>query len=106
MAPWPGTAGATPRSEPARPARRSVMLQAPPSSTEATAGLPRANEATAGLPRANEATAGVPRANEATAGVPRASEASRGVGHRRWMICALLFFAATINYIDRQVIGL
>jgi len=24
----------------------------------------------------------------------------------RWRICALLFFAATINYIDRQVIGL
>ena len=28
------------------------------------------------------------------------------VGHRRWIICALLFFAATINYVDRQVIGL
>jgi sugar phosphate permease len=27
-------------------------------------------------------------------------------GHYRWMICALLFFAATVNYIDRQVIGL
>lgn len=24
----------------------------------------------------------------------------------RWMVCALLFFATTINYIDRQVIGL
>ena len=24
----------------------------------------------------------------------------------RWTVCALLFFAATINYIDRQVIGL
>src|SRR5690606_41073414 len=24
----------------------------------------------------------------------------------RWIICALLFFATTINYIDRQVIGL
>ena len=24
----------------------------------------------------------------------------------RWMICALLFFATTINYIDRQVIGI
>jgi ACS family hexuronate transporter-like MFS transporter len=24
----------------------------------------------------------------------------------RWLICALLFFAATINYIDRQVIGI
>ena len=27
-------------------------------------------------------------------------------GHVRWMICALLFFAATVNYMDRQVIGL
>jgi len=28
------------------------------------------------------------------------------MGHYRWVICALLFFAATINYIDRQVIGI
>jgi ACS family hexuronate transporter-like MFS transporter len=28
------------------------------------------------------------------------------VGRVRWVICALLFFAATVNYIDRQVIGL
>ena len=28
------------------------------------------------------------------------------IGRRRWMICALLFFATTINYIDRQVIGI
>jgi MFS transporter, ACS family, hexuronate transporter len=28
------------------------------------------------------------------------------VGHYRWVICALLFFAATINYIDRQVLGI
>ena len=27
------------------------------------------------------------------------------VGWFRWVICALLFFATTINYIDRQVIG-
>ena len=26
-------------------------------------------------------------------------------GHYRWYICGLLFFATTINYIDRQVIG-
>jgi MFS transporter, ACS family, aldohexuronate transporter len=36
---------------------------------------------------------------------PRA-EAPPRVGHLRWLICALLFFAATINYIDRQVIGI
>jgi MFS transporter, ACS family, hexuronate transporter len=28
------------------------------------------------------------------------------VGRYRWVVCALLFFAATINYIDRQVIGI
>ena len=27
-------------------------------------------------------------------------------GNVRWLICALLFFAATVNYMDRQVIGL
>lgn len=26
--------------------------------------------------------------------------------HYRWVICALLFFATTINYMDRQVVGL
>src|SRR3954463_4250511 len=28
------------------------------------------------------------------------------VGRYRWVICDLLFFAATINYIDRQVLGI
>lgn len=32
--------------------------------------------------------------------------ASARAGHYRWVICALLFFATTINYIDRQVLGL
>ncbi len=27
-------------------------------------------------------------------------------GNYRWVICALLFFAATVNYVDRQVIGI
>jgi MFS transporter, ACS family, hexuronate transporter len=31
---------------------------------------------------------------------------STTIGKYRWRICALLFFATTINYIDRQVIGL
>lgn len=30
----------------------------------------------------------------------------RRVSYYRWVICALLFFAATVNYIDRQVLGL
>jgi ACS family hexuronate transporter-like MFS transporter len=28
------------------------------------------------------------------------------VGYVRWIVCALLFVAATVNYVDRQVIGL
>jgi ACS family hexuronate transporter-like MFS transporter len=28
------------------------------------------------------------------------------VGHYRWVICALLFFASTLNYMDRSVLGL
>jgi ACS family hexuronate transporter-like MFS transporter len=27
-------------------------------------------------------------------------------GHYRWVICVLLFFATTVNYIDRQVLGI
>jgi len=34
------------------------------------------------------------------------SDARVAVGSFRWIICTLLFLAATINYIDRQVIGL
>ena len=36
------------------------------------------------------------------------TELSKGnkVGSYRWTICALLFFATTINYIDRQVLGI
>ena len=29
-----------------------------------------------------------------------------GIGRWRWAICALLFFCTTINYIDRQVLGI
>lgn len=28
------------------------------------------------------------------------------IGRWRWVICALLFFATTINYIDRPVLGI
>src|SRR3989475_5159984 len=37
---------------------------------------------------------------------PTAAETTPHIGRQRWVICALLFFAATINYIDRQVIGI
>jgi MFS transporter, ACS family, hexuronate transporter len=35
-----------------------------------------------------------------------ANATQSGVGRARWIICGLLFFAATVNYMDRQVIGL
>jgi len=35
-----------------------------------------------------------------------ASGALERVGRYRWTICALLFFATTINYVDRQVLGI
>ena len=39
-------------------------------------------------------------------GKPIAGEAEQTIGHVRWLICAVLFFAASVNYMDRQVIGL
>src|SRR3954468_11801220 len=35
-----------------------------------------------------------------------ASATPGAVGKHRWVICALLFFATTINYIDRQILAL
>jgi ACS family hexuronate transporter-like MFS transporter len=37
---------------------------------------------------------------------PSPSGTPSRVGNYRWLICALLFFATTINYVDRQVIGI
>jgi ACS family hexuronate transporter-like MFS transporter len=34
------------------------------------------------------------------------SPVSEVIGKYRWVVCALLFFATTINYIDRQILGL
>jgi ACS family hexuronate transporter-like MFS transporter len=44
----------------------------------------------------------VPSYRQEAAVVPIATR----VGRYRWVICGLLFLAATINYIDRQVIGI
>src|SRR5258708_1382707 len=45
------------------------------------------------------------RTTGVTAALFEEGAAARG-GHYRWVICALLFFATTINYIDRQVLGI
>ncbi|UVO52427.1 MFS transporter [Sphingomonas sp. SUN019] len=39
-------------------------------------------------------------------GGAQTNPALRPAGNVRWVICALLFFATTINYIDRQIIGI
>ena len=36
----------------------------------------------------------------------KAAKRERMVGNFRWVICGLLFLATTVNYIDRQVIGI
>jgi ACS family hexuronate transporter-like MFS transporter len=36
---------------------------------------------------------------------PQPTAAATSIGRYRWRICALLFFATTINYMDRQVLG-
>jgi ACS family hexuronate transporter-like MFS transporter len=46
-----------------------------------------------------------PKASDQKTMVEQPAAAGK-VGNYRWIICALLFFAATINYIDRQVIGI
>jgi MFS transporter, ACS family, hexuronate transporter len=41
---------------------------------------------------------------------PRDAQAAKDsggpLGHYRWVVCALLFFATTINYVDRQILAL
>ena len=34
------------------------------------------------------------------------SSTTKAIPHLRWWICGLLFFATTVNYIDRQVLGI
>jgi len=45
------------------------------------------------------------QSKSALAAAPDLASALAKVGHYRWTICALLLFATTINYLDRQVIS-
>jgi len=57
---------------------------------------------------ATEMTGGT--SNAGAAGAARASVAPQTlgaqIGRYRWVICGLLFFATTVNYVDRQVLGI
>jgi len=45
--------------------------------------------------------------NETTATIPvKKTPVATTIGRYRWTICALLFFATTVNYLDRQVLSL
>jgi ACS family hexuronate transporter-like MFS transporter len=45
-------------------------------------------------------------ASAATAPQTTSPDAGTKIGRYRWTICALLFFATTMNYVDRQILGL
>jgi MFS transporter, ACS family, hexuronate transporter len=47
-----------------------------------------------------------PAATVSVTTMPAPDRMSEKIGHYRWKICALLFFATTINYIDRQALAL
>lgn len=44
--------------------------------------------------------------SDKAAPAPPAANSAGIIQHLRWYICGLLFFATTINYIDRQVLGI
>jgi ACS family hexuronate transporter-like MFS transporter len=48
----------------------------------------------------------MPKSSAAAADPVAVQPIAGPIGRFRWVICALLFFAATINYVDRQVIGI
>ena len=47
-------------------------------------------------------------AKQAVSAAPQtpATSVALKIGHYRWTICALLFFATPMNYVDRQILGL
>jgi Winged helix DNA-binding domain len=49
---------------------------------------------------------GLAAAGAATESGTNAGASQPGVGRYRWTVCALLFFATTINYMDRQILSL
>src|SRR6185295_8884487 len=62
-------------------------------------------EQTASAKAQSDAAQQMTASSAAGAAVAAFENVSARVGHYRWVICALLFFATTINYVDRQVLG-
>ena len=59
-------------------------------------------------PITNESRAIVEQPGDSTltSGTSTVQRLTQEMTHYRWIICALLFFATTINYVDRQIISL
>src|SRR6266511_1809099 len=53
-----------------------------------------------------ESSSEIALTNSAVAPASIVGSIGTAIGRYRWAICALLFFATTINYIDRQVLGI
>ncbi|HEX9425528.1 MAG TPA: MFS transporter [Pyrinomonadaceae bacterium] len=53
-----------------------------------------------------ESSSEIALTNRAVAPASIVGSIGTAIGRYRWAICALLFFATTINYIDRQVLGI
>jgi len=68
--------------------------------SESDAEKPSSSSPKSDLSPPQSAAASVTSATVAAVGV-----AGARIGRCRWLICALLFFAATLNYLDRQVIA-
>ena len=62
------------------------------------------------MPDATEITGGTSNAAAVGQGTARAPVVPQTlgaqIGRYRWVICGLLFFATTVNYVDRQVLGI
>lgn len=76
--------------------RRDNTQSEPTQSTDASRAL-------AGIPPVNSPPE-MPFLNPDLAGIAKPPVAL--IGRYRWKICALLFFATTVNYLDRQVLGI
>src|SRR3954463_16776862 len=62
-------------------------------------------EQTAAAKAQSDAAQQMTASSAAGAAVAAFENVSARIGHYRWVICGLLFFATTINYVDRQVLG-
>jgi ACS family hexuronate transporter-like MFS transporter len=74
--------------------------------TDRLAGESPTDIVASGFGRKERREARMSLSRDATAQGPvEARQPAGGVGRWRWRICALLFFITTLNYVDRQVLG-